>query len=192
MDQGYPGTVEITFSIRVWSDNSVVLSYSASPDRPTHINLTHHLYYNLVGSGPATGQWLAINSGSILETAGNYIPTGEIVPPPEVYDFSTQRPIPADTDFNECYVLHKRGNDEIAAVLTDRHSGLTMELLTTCPAIIFYSGQFLDVPFYPKQGICLEAQYFPDAPNHLNFPSTLYDQDKSFREQTTLKFNYTL
>jgi aldose 1-epimerase len=331
LDEGYPGSVDITFSINLNAANEITLSYFAKPDRPTHINLTHHLYYNLCLPRPGTVQHLAINADSIAETGEDYIPTGRIVSTPEHANFLTSRPIPTETDYNECYVLNKRegmeameameameemeameameamkametmkgmeametmkgmeemetmkgmeameamtGMEEmekmettegmeamaamagtegmegmegtgdtgettaasVAAVLSSNYyhvefqagtalaavatvapmakvpavatvasmgtmasmegvpgqtesAGLTIELSTTCPAIVFYSGQFLDTPFYPKQGICLEAQYIPDSPNHKNFPSTLYDQEKSFKEHTTLHF----
>jgi aldose 1-epimerase len=187
MDQGYPGNLQINFSITLNTDNEITFSYLAKADRLTHINLTHHLYYNLGDdTQPATAQSLLIDADSMVETSTDYIPTGKIVPIPQQADFLTNRRIPGDIDFNECYVLNAL--NPIAAILSDPASGLTMELTTTCPAIIFYSGQFLDKPFYPKQGICLEAQYFPDAPNHKNFPSTLYNEDKLFKEQTKLYF----
>jgi aldose 1-epimerase len=230
LDQGYPGRVEITFTITLTADNKIKLDYLVVPDRPTHINLTHHLYYNLCGPQPGTAQHLAINANSIVEAGEDYIPTGRIVPIPAHANFLISRKIPDEISYNECYVLNQTQGIEVAAELSDRSSGgtaatavaggidiiyetgmngvtgmtgvtevtavpgmpdvprLTMELSTTCPGLIFYSGQFLGPPFYPKQGICLEAQYFPDSPNQKDFPSTLYSQDKSFREQTTLHF----
>jgi aldose 1-epimerase len=207
MDQGYPGKLMISFSISLNSENEITFSYLAKTNRPTHINLTHHLYYNLCDDAqPATTQSLLIDGDSMVETSDDYIPTGKLLPIPQHADFLIRRKIPDDIDFNECYILNAskeyrnsngNGNGKenrkekrivIDAILSDPSSGLTMELTTTCPAIIFYSGQFLDKPFYPKQGICLETQYFPDAPNHKNFPSTLYTEDRQFEEQTKLSF----
>ncbi|MHA4846080.1 aldose epimerase family protein [Flavitalea antarctica] len=295
LDQGYPGNVDITFTLTLTDDNEILLDYLAVPDRPTHINLTHHLYYNLCDPKPGTAQELTINADLIAETGEDYIPTGRIIAVPEYADFSTSRPISRNINYSEYYVLKERQGadvmkegretaegvkvrvenseamregrenvegekvgEEIAegikeesktleamregresvealkkemesdealrgrrevvellvegsetsrgtevaqstlmvdAILADSSSGgrgLTMELSTTCPAIIFYSGQFLGPPFYPKQGICLETQYLPDSPNQKNFPSTLYTPEKKFREQTRLRFKHII
>jgi galactose mutarotase-like enzyme len=42
---------------------------------------------------------------------------------------------------------------------------------------------------FPYQGICLETQYFPDAPNKKNFPSTLIKANKRYTCLTKIKIN---
>jgi aldose 1-epimerase len=194
LEEGYPGNVDLSITITLTSNNRITFSYLAIPDRPTHINLTHHLYYNLGGFGPgiesrvATDQYLFINANSIVQTGSNYIPTGDVMPVPAFADFRKPTKIPRDKNYNECYILDALAKNGMSAELANTGSGIKMELSTSCPAIIFYSGQFLDKPFGSQQGICLETQYLPDAPNHSNFPSTLYHPEKPYREQTTIHF----
>ena len=42
---------------------------------------------------------------------------------------------------------------------------------------------------FPYQGICLETQYFPDAPNKKNFPSTLIKANKRYTCLTKIRIN---
>ncbi|RYZ52643.1 MAG: galactose mutarotase [Sphingobacteriales bacterium] len=202
LHQGYPGNIDLGVAITLNNRNQLTFNYQAQPDRPTHINLTHHLYYNLCShvvhsmadgtADPIPQQELTLYADAMLETATDYIPTGRIIPVTAEYDFRVARLIPAATAYNECYVLKQPKKSGMDAVLADPVSGLTMELSTTCPGIIFYTGDFLNAPFSPRQGICLEAQYFPDTPNHKSFPSTLYNQFRNYREQTILQFKNLL
>lgn len=188
MDEGYPGTVDLTFTITLNIDNEIIFSYYARTDQSTHINLTHHLYYNLNGRSQVNDQHLFIVSQQIVQTSDLYVPTGRIVEAPEKLDFTSARPIPSDKDFNDCYVVNDTNKLALVAELTDKDSTLKMQVASTCPGLIFYSGQFLNSPFLPRQGVCLETQYFPDSPNQPAFPSTLYNNNKSFKEYTKLSF----
>lgn len=190
LDQGYPGNLNITFTIGINNSNEITFSYFAEADAATHINLTHHLYYNLCKKPPATNQHLQINASSVLESGENYIPTGRFTAVSGNLDFLSSKKIPETTNYNECYVLQRSNKSEVAAILSDADSGLAIKLSTTCPAIIFYSGHFLDRPFTAKQGICLEAQSFPDSPNQDDFPSTLYFPGQKFKEYTKLTFEH--
>jgi galactose mutarotase-like enzyme len=42
-----------------------------------------------------------------------------------------------------------------------------------------FSGDYLSDPFIPFLGLCLEAQYYPDAPNHTNFPNIFFEPEKN-------------
>jgi aldose 1-epimerase len=69
---------------------------------------------------------------------------------------------------------------EKAAVLHDPDSGRTLTILTTEPGLQFYSGNFLDGTlvgtsgqiYRQSDGLALETQHFPDAPNQPGFLST--------------------
>ncbi|RYY31277.1 MAG: hypothetical protein EOO04_01795 [Chitinophagaceae bacterium] len=188
LEEGFPGTVDLNVTITLNIDNEIIFSYFASADRPTHINLTHHLYYNLNGREQPSDQFLRVHSRQMLQTTEEYIPTGKIVEIPAECNFSVLKKIPPEATFNECYIVNHSNELNIVAELTDKDSSLKMQVSTTCPGLIFYTGHFLASPFLPRQGICLETQYFPDSPNHSGFPSTLYDQHTGFKEYTKLSF----
>ncbi len=77
---------------------------------------------------------------------------------------------------------------ELAARLEDPVSGRVVEVLTTEPGVQFYAGNFLDGTLVGKgghlyrmgDGIALEPQKFPDAPNKPNFVSARVDPGKPY------------
>ena len=46
-EEGYPGTVDVSVTYTVTSDNTFVIETEAVTDTPTPFNLTHHSYFNL-------------------------------------------------------------------------------------------------------------------------------------------------
>ena len=72
-----------------------------------------------------------------------------------------------------------------------------MEVLTTEPAMQFYGGNFFtgnDVGKYGKatnyrEGFALEAQHYPDSPNHPSYPSTILKPGQTYRQTTEYRFS---
>ncbi|MFR9593559.1 MAG: aldose epimerase family protein, partial [Rikenellaceae bacterium] len=50
-EEGYPGTLSVDMSYELTPDNEFVIKYSATTDKDTVVNLTHHSYFNLRGEG---------------------------------------------------------------------------------------------------------------------------------------------
>ena len=48
-EEGYPGAVKVTAEYRLTSANELVMEFTATPDKPTPINLCNHIYWNLSG-----------------------------------------------------------------------------------------------------------------------------------------------
>lgn len=71
-----------------------------------------------------------------------------------------------------------------------------MEVWTTEIGLQFYSGNFLDGTITGKggntygkhSGFCLEAQYFPDSPNHPEFPSAILMSGQKYHQETVYRF----
>jgi aldose 1-epimerase len=71
-----------------------------------------------------------------------------------------------------------------------------MEIFTDQPAIQFYAGNGLDgsvtgkrgVPCGRRSGLCLETEGFPDAPNHLHFPSCILNPYEQYRHRMVHRF----
>lgn len=49
-DEGYPGTVDVTVSYSLDNQKTLTISYAASTNASTLINLTSHSYFNLRGA----------------------------------------------------------------------------------------------------------------------------------------------
>ena len=93
--------------------------------------------------------------------------------------------LPIDSNF---VIRGAPGQLRPAAELYSPSSGLGMKLSTTQAGMQLYTGDYLGGPFIPRQGLCLEAQNFPDAPNQSGFPSAVLVPERPYQEQTVLEF----
>jgi len=186
---GYPGNLTLEVCYQWTNDNTLLITYTAVTDKKTVVNITNHCYFNLsaIASRNILGHQLAINTESMLEAGTDYIPTGRIVKTDAAHLTSLK-------EINTCYVLNKPG---VAATLKDPDSGRILKIHTTYPGLMLYTGDYLESksnghlgkPYEPLDGICLECQYYPDSPNHSNFPSTILEPDHLYQESITYKFS---
>lgn len=204
-EQGYPGELKAVAIYTLTADDHLKVEFQATTDKPTIVNLSNHSYFNLSGqgSGDILEHELMLNCDHYLPVDEELIPTGEIRSVEgTAFDFTTSQAIgariaeiPGGYDHN--YVI----NDEIdelklAAIVTEKQSGRTLKLSTTCPGVQFYSGNFLDGTIcgkggkiYQKHGaLCLEPQFFPDSPNHPNFPDVRLNPGEQFHQYSIYEF----
>lgn len=195
-EEGYPGNLTVNVTYELTDKNELIITYRASTDKLTPINLTHHSFFNLkgAGNGDINNHILEINAEYFTPVNSGLIPTGEIMPV-EGTPFDFRRPTPIGLRLNENNVQLQLGNgydhnwilvaaDEgltRAARVVEPETGRTLEVFTNEPAMQFYGGNFLNSSdtgkygkAYPFRGaFCLETQHYPDSPNQPAFPSTL-------------------
>ena len=100
--------------------------------------------------------------------------------------------------YDHNWVLNKKNADSLtlAAEVFEPVTGRKMQVFTTEPGLQFYSGKFLngsdvgknDVAYEYRSAFCLEAQHFPDSPNHENFPSTVLNPGEEYQTTTIYQF----
>lgn len=205
-EEGYPGDLDVTITYTLTDDNELTIEYEAMTDLATPVNLTNHSYFNLAGkkADDILDHRVYINAGHYIPVNQELIPTGEIKPVEGTpFNFREQKTIRQDIDqveggYDHTFVLRKPkpGVLGLAARVHEPQSGRTLEVLTTEPGMQFYSGNFLDGSVtgkggrvYQKHaGFCMEAQHFPDSPNHPKFPNTILNPGETYRQTTIYKF----
>ncbi len=204
-DEGYPGKLSAQVTYSLTSKNELKMEFVAATDKPTVVNLTNHAYWNLAGagSGDILGHQLTLLADAYLPVDDGLIPLGEAKAVKDTpMDFTTphligERIRQVGAGYDHCYVLSRKDgkNLSLAVRVVEPKSHRTMEIYTTQPAIQLYTGNFLDGTLksggksYQKHaGFCLEANHYPDSPNHPAFPSTLLKPGETYQETTVHKF----
>lgn len=214
-EQGFPGElqVRVRYSLSA-TDNSWRIDYEAATDRATVVNLTHHDYFNLAAHGSVLRHRLTIPASRYSEVDQHLIPLRHAPVDGTPFDFRHATPIVARIREAHPQLLRARGYDHNwlldgalnadglrpAATLEDPHSGRRMDILTSEPALQFYSGNFLDGSlagpggriYRQGDGLCLETQHNPDSPHHeasTDWPSTVLRPGEVWRSTTVHCFS---
>jgi aldose 1-epimerase len=158
-DEGYPGEVHAEVTYWLTNANELRVDFEAVTDAPTHVNLTHHGYFNLDGhdAGDATHHVLTLHADRYTPVDETLIPTGELAPVAGTpLDFTEPTPIGERIDsdheqiqrgagYDHNFVINRDGPGLVpAAEVYSPASGRVMEVLTTQPGVQLYTGNFLD------------------------------------------------
>ncbi len=188
---GLPGNRHIRAMFELKAPATLRLTITATTDAPSLMNLANHSYWNLDGTDHWQGHSLQIAADSTLPVDAQLLPTGAITPVAgTAFDFRTARAMiagnpPLDTNF--CLSPAKTALRDVA-ILTGA-SAVTMTLATTEPGLQIYDGQRTARPGKtPYEGIAIEAQGWPDAPNHPNFPSVQVTPNHPYAQTTEWRF----
>lgn len=204
-DMGFPGALEATCTYRLKIPSTLSVELTATTDEPTLCNLTNHTYFNLDdgGSTDILDHRLLLNAAAYLPVDSELIPTGVVQPVAGTpFDFRAARPIRNQTDGVQTLYDHNfclaaaRGHLKQAAWAQGAKSGVEMKMWTTEPGVQFYAGgkvareqEGLGGRRYQNHaGFCLEAQIWPDSPNHPYFPQAVLWPGEIYRHTTEFRF----
>ena len=188
---GFPGTRQIRATYEITAPATLRLTITATTDTPTLMNFANHSYWNLDGTPTWAGHSLQIAADHYTATDAALLPTGDLTPvAATLFDFRQPRKLaqgePA-LDTNFCLSAAKAPLRPVAA-LTGA-SGLALTLATTEPGLQIYDAQRTARPGHAKyEGFAIEAQGWPDAPNHANFPSIQITPDAPYAQTTEWRF----
>lgn len=209
---GFPGNLRITMTYAVTSSDEFRVEYTATTDKATVVNLSHHSFFNLLGegNGPITGHELTIRGSYTTPVDSGLIPLGtfsDVTGTP--FDFRQPHAIGERIDADDEQLRNGSGYDhnwvidpspeggivQVASVY-EPAKGRVMEVWSDQPGLQFYSGNFFDGtttgkygrPLRWRESIALETQRFPDSPNQPAFPSTVLRPSETYTQTCIYKF----
>ncbi len=201
---GFPGNCQIQAHFSLPGEGRLAIRYEATTDQPTLVNLAHHSYFCLDGSGSILDHEIAIDADAYLPVDEEMIPTGEVRPLADTdFDFHAMRPVRHETaqgqvvyDYNFC-IAKARGPLRRVAQVRSMASGVSMQVQTTEPGVQFYAGHKLSPPvpglegrvYGAHAGLCLEPQIWPDSPNHPDFPQAVLRPGENYAQETVYAFS---
>ncbi len=182
---GYPGKLTVGISYTLNEHNSLIIRWHAKTDKNTIVNITNHCYFNLSKERSIKDHYLQVPAQFYTPSNKEQIPLGtiknvkntifnltkftclqELIESnnPEIQAFG-------GLDHNWAYGLP--GSLKTLANLYCPQTGLLLNLKSSLPGLQCYTGNKLsDSDLYlAHEGICLEAQFYPDSPNQKHFPS---------------------
>lgn len=211
MEEGFPGNLQVKVTYHLNADNGLEMTYDASTDKPTIINLTNHAFFNLNGEGNGTilNHSFTIYASHITPVDSSLIPTGKISSVKGTpFDFLKAGTMGSRIDqdnvqlkngkgYDINYVLDSSGNHHLAATVIGDKSGIRMDVYTDQPGLQVYSGNFMNAANTFNNGVkdsfrtafAMETQHFPDAPNQPDFPSTVLNPGQTYHTASEYKFS---
>ena len=187
---GFPGTRTINTRFTL-TDTALRMNITATTTAPTLLNPANHSYWNLDGTDSWAGHTLRIAADHYLPTTPDFTPTGEIVATAgSAHDFRNARTItPHNPALDNCFCLAD-GDRALTDVLwLTGQCGLEMTVATTAPGIQLYDGRNAIRPGKAGyEGIAIEAQGWPDAPNHPEFPGIELHPGQTYHQITEWRF----
>ena len=211
-EMGYPGALKAVARYEWTEENELRLTLTAESDAPTIVNLTNHAYFNLngEGSGSVLNHILRLNASEYLPTSDSLIPLGESEPVAGTpMDFVTERVIGSEirADFpalnygkgyDNCWVIdgYEPGQIQEAAELYSPESGRVLSIYTTQPGVQVYTGNWLSGcpvakcgrSYNDYDGVAIECQNFPDAPNKADYPSAILRPGEVYEQAIIFAF----
>lgn len=210
-DDGFPGLVEAIVRYTLTDDDELTITYEATTDTPTPVNLTQHTYFNLTGrpGSDVRDHALEVAASAYTPVSASLIPLGDHAPVDGTpFDLRRAPRIGDAMDLSHPQVALGNGYDHNfvldtdrdvtrrAASLHDAESGRVVDLYTTERGVQIYAGGTFTPGLigkggaaYPTWGgIALETQAFPDAPNQPAFPSTILYPHQRYHSTTVWRF----
>jgi aldose 1-epimerase len=212
-EEGFPGNVRILMTYSLTADNEFKITYRATTDSTTVINLSHHSYFNLKGEGNGSieNHILTLNASDITPVNGLLIPTGYLMTVENTpFDFrephvigerinGDHEQLKYGNGYDHNWVIDHKNADsiEVAAIVYEPENGRVMTVLTDQPAIQFYSGNYFagtvegkyGKSHKPRESFALETQKFPDSPNQPHFPTTVLNEGEIYQHTCIYKFS---
>ncbi|MBT8295805.1 MAG: galactose mutarotase [Gramella sp.] len=195
LEEGYPGKLEVKAKFTLTETDVIKISYSASTDRDTIVNITNHSYFNLNGSGSVSDHFMQLQAKKILDLDDENLPTGDLVKLKDHPKDYSENKLLGNRELDDVYIIDG-SEKEVQAQLFAPLSGIKMKVNSNQPVLVVYSPEKIpDTWTYLSKidrkfpAVALEAQNYPDAPNFRNFPSSLLKPGELYENNITFAFS---
>ena len=205
-EEGYPGTVKVVVEYRLTQSNELQIRYTAETDRVTPLSLTNHTYFNLNGfSDKVLDHRVLISSDRCLVPDETNVPVGQeqavsgtacdFLSPKRLGDAFAELP----NGFEHYYVFPESDGTVVkAATFADGVSGRTLEVHTSEPGMLLYTGYYTSDGLAREDGtrfgqfkaFCCEASKYPNGPNISGSPRSTLEPVQQYDETTVFKFGW--
>lgn len=205
-DEGYPGTLAVKVEYRLTSNNELRIRYLATTDADSPVSLTNHTYFNLSGfQDNVLNHTFQLSSDRFLEPDETNVPVGaETAVAGTVCDFNEPKRIgdcfeELPLGFEHYYVFSKDPAAlEKVAELSEPKSGRTLEVYSSEPGTLFYTGRYTSdelkredgSQFGQFRGLCVETSKYPNGPNIEGAPRSVLKAGDQYDETTVYKFSW--
>lgn len=210
-EEGYPGNLEAEVTYWWSEDNVLKIEYGATTDKPTLVNMLNHAYFNLKGSegGYVMDHYLQVNADTYSLNDSRFVQKGDPLPvegtpfdmrEPHRVDYAIDVPseqIVTMRGFSVCWQLrdYQEGVLHHAATLSQPKNGRIMEVWTTEPGLLTYTGRGFNDKVVGKYGpvekfggMLMETLHFPNSPHMPGTPSTILRPGETYYSTTEFRF----
>ncbi|NME69694.1 aldose epimerase family protein [Flammeovirga aprica] len=204
MEEGFPGnvTVQVTFTLSF--ENALEIAYHATTDQKTPLSFTNHTYFNLSGFKETIEKHTArINADRYLKSDETNVPVGDIEGVENsVLDFKNGRALgevfqELETGCEHYFLFDEESSLREVASFNHEETGVTLEIHTTEPGMLFYTGYFTSDALKRESGdqfgrykaFCCETHRYPNGPNIEGAPRVFTTPDAPYESTTIFQFN---
>lgn len=213
-EEGYPGSLSVVYTVGLTDDNRLIFEFEAETDKTTVVNMTNHCYWNLSGEPTILDHEVTLAVDTVVEADQNAVPTGRFLPVANTpFDFSEWKRIRPGFDalrnsgingYDHSLAITGAATGDMtrapremreAVRVRAPRSGRMMSVHTTYPDLHFYTGNNLPgqkgrrgETLNGQEALCLECQFFPDAPNRPEFPSISLRRGEHYHHLTEHRF----
>lgn len=191
---GFVGNISSTVTYALDDLGALSITIIGSADHDIFFGPAFHGYWNLSGSSDLRDHLLEIPAQSYLPVDENKIPLGAPLPVSGDFDYRAPRAIAPILDHNFCL---RTARDGLVPMCRLTAGGIAMDVSSTEVGLQIYagarmnSGDFIGhggAPYGPCGGIAIEPQYWPDTPNHPDYPSSWMPSATQYKQLSRFSF----
>lgn len=206
LEEGFPGNVDVQITFSLTNENELKIDYKALTDADTPFTITNHTYFNLSGfkdTVEAHSAKVFSDKKQVWDETG--AATGDNISVIGASDDLRNGKVIGDVHsamgdgFEHFYLFEEKGFKlEKVAEIKDPKSGRSMEVVTTEPGMLLYTGKYTSndlkrengLQYGKYRGFCCEAHRYPNGPNIANSPKSILKKGETYESTTIFKFKW--